>query len=322
MFSFFLHTLAYLERQLHDAGYRVAVITGRVNDEERERLRERFRLPFAHPDALDVLLSSEVGCEGLDYEFCDRLVNYDIPWNPMRIEQRIGRIDRFGQVAEKVLIFNFITPSTVEERIFFRCFDRLGIFRSAVDDLEEILGDIVQDLTRVALDPNLSPEQAAEKALQMADNTLRLIEERQRLEEESGSLLGLDQAFVEEVDAVAAEERFVSADDLRLMIRSFLEEPELGGRMIPDERRPGIDRLRLRKEGRAVLLDRVRALERHDHATVAFMHWLEGNDPYLLLTFDQKTALEQRAVPLITPVHPLAKVAIAYWNSRHEPLVS
>jgi len=94
----------------------------------RELLRNRFRLPKENEEAIDILLSSEVGCEGLDYEFCDRLVNYDIPWNPMRIEQRIGRIDRFGQQAEKILIFNFITPGTVEERIFFRCFERLGIF--------------------------------------------------------------------------------------------------------------------------------------------------------------------------------------------------
>ena len=52
------------------------------------------------PDAIDVLLCSEVGCEGLDFQFCDLLINYDIPWNPMRVEQRIGRIDRYGQKAK------------------------------------------------------------------------------------------------------------------------------------------------------------------------------------------------------------------------------
>lgn len=82
VFSFFLHTLAYLERALHVTGVRVAVVSGRIEDEERERLRDRFRLPRTDPQALDVLLSSEVGCEGLDYEFCDRLVNYDITVEP------------------------------------------------------------------------------------------------------------------------------------------------------------------------------------------------------------------------------------------------
>ena len=69
-------------------------------------LRNRFRLPRENEEAIDILLSSEVGCEGLDYEFCDRLVNYDIPWNPMRIEQRIGR---YWPVSDKWLrrMFNF-----------------------------------------------------------------------------------------------------------------------------------------------------------------------------------------------------------------------
>src|SRR5207248_9837052 len=134
--------------------------------------------------------SSEVGCEGLDYEFCDRLVNYDLPWNPMRVEQRIGRIDRFGQRSEKVLIFNFITPGTVEERIFFRCFERLDIFRNAVGDLEEVLGDVVEELTRTAFDPSLSPDQAEERARQVADNAVRRAEEQRRLEAESGALRG------------------------------------------------------------------------------------------------------------------------------------
>ena len=102
VFSCFLHTLHYLYQKLYQIGYRVGLVTGEVTDDkERELLRNRFRLPKEIEEAIDILLSSEVGCEGLDYEFCDRLVNYDIPWNPMWIEQRIGRIDRFGQQAEK-----------------------------------------------------------------------------------------------------------------------------------------------------------------------------------------------------------------------------
>jgi ATP-dependent helicase HepA len=322
MFSFFLHTLGYLERKLGAYGYRVAVVSGRVEDAERERLRQRFRLPRADSEALDVLLSSEVGCEGLDYEFCDQLVNYDIPWNPMRVEQRIGRIDRFGQCSEKVQIFNFITPGTIEERIFFRCFERLGVFRETIGDLEEVLGEVVQDLTRVALDPALTPQQAEEKARQAADNAIRLIEEQQRMEEESGTLLGLDQAFVEEVDALVAEGRFVSVDDVRQMIQRFVEEPGLAGRVTPDDRHSGLFRLRLNKDARAALLERVRALKRHDRPTVAFARWLDGDDPYLLLAFHQEAALEHRDVPFVTPVHPLARIAIAHWTAAEGVLVS
>ena len=110
VFTFFLHTLDYLARELAHRGFRVGVVSGKVKEELRDDLRERFRLPANDPECIDILLCSEVGSEGLDYEHCDRMVNYDIPWNPMRIEQRIGRIDRFGQQSDKVLIFNFITP--------------------------------------------------------------------------------------------------------------------------------------------------------------------------------------------------------------------
>jgi ATP-dependent helicase HepA len=321
LFSFFLQTLDYLEANLRAAGYRVGLVTGRVPDEERETLRERFRLPTENEEAIDVLLSSEVGCEGLDYEFCDRLVNYDIPWNPMRIEQRIGRIDRFGQAADKVLIFNFITPGTVEERVFFRCFDRLGIFKDTVGDLEEVLGNVVEDLTRVALDPSLNPAQAEEKTRQTADNAIRIVDEQRRLEDEGASLLGLD-AFVEDVESLSAEGRFVAPEELKLMIQKFVELPEFGGRMTRDERQPGMYRLRLSKEGRAALLTRARALNLTDRPTVSFVRWLEGNEPHLLLTFEQETALEHRDVPFVTPAHPLARSAISHWARSTEPLVS
>lgn len=323
IFSFFLHTLAYLQKQLQAAGYRIELITGKVEDADREHLRERFRLPRDNSDALDILLSSEVGCEGLDYEFCDRLVNYDIPWNPMRIEQRIGRIDRFGQQSDKVLIFNFVTPGTVEERIFFRCFERLGIFQDTIGDLEEVLGDVVQDLTRVALDPNLSPEQAEQKAQQMADNALRLAEEQHRLEAEGGSFLGLDEAFTADVDSVVAENKFVSADDLRQLIEMFVQQPTLGGQIMADSKHSGLHRLRLNQHGRAELLKKVRSLNlKQDRSTIAFTRWLEGNEPHWPLTFDQKTALEQREIPFITPIHPLARVAISHWAAIDEPLVT
>ena len=70
--------------------------------------------------AIDILLFTEVGSEGLDYQFCDMMINYDLPWNPMRIEQRIGRIDRRGQQSEAVGIYNMITNGTVDADIYYR----------------------------------------------------------------------------------------------------------------------------------------------------------------------------------------------------------
>src|SRR5262249_21306443 len=86
VFSTFRHTLTYLFDHAQRIGLRCALIHGDVPDEQRAALRRRFSLPKEDAEAIEVLLSSEVGCEGLDFQFCDFLINYDLPWNPMRIE--------------------------------------------------------------------------------------------------------------------------------------------------------------------------------------------------------------------------------------------
>jgi hypothetical protein len=319
VFSFFLHTLAYLEAHLAQAGFRVASVTGRVADEDRERLRERFRLPADNPEAIDVLLSSEVGCEGLDYEFCDRLINYDLPWNPMRVEQRIGRIDRFGQQSEKVLIFNFITPGTVEERIFHRCFERLGIFRETVGDLEEVLGELVQGLNRLVFDPALSLQQVEERAQQLADNVVREAEERRRLEAEGDILMGVDRAIEQEVHDLIDEGRTVSPDDLRLAVEVFASLDEIGGRFLSRAPNDAIVDLRVPREGRRSLLRRLKGLPRPDRVVVEFQRWLEGEEDSLSVTFSQDVAMQHRSLPFITPVHPLAKAAVSELSATTSP---
>jgi superfamily II DNA or RNA helicase len=323
VFSYFLHTLHYLYKKLYQMGYRVGLVTGEVKDDkERELFRNRFRLPVENEEAVDILLSSEVGCEGLDYEFCDRLVNYDIPWNPMRIEQRIGRIDRFGQQAEKIMIFNFITPGTVEERIFFRCFERLGIFKDTLGDLEEVLGELIDDLTKIALDPSLSEAQAEELAQQKSDNLLRQVEEERRLEEESGAFLGVDQVFTDDIQTLMTEGRFVSPDDLLHMIQYFVELPEIGGKLTQDEKNQTLYRLRLKKESRQLLLEKIQSEVQPDRTTLLFTRWLQGEETFLIVTFDQKAALENRQIPFITPLHPLSRLAVNKLKAIETPLIS
>ena len=334
IFSFFIHTLHYLETRLRAAGFRVGLITGQTPDDldedhtlrpgevTRGQLRDRFRRPSSDPESVDILLSSEVGCEGLDYEFCDRLVNYDIPWNPMRLEQRIGRIDRFGQRSDKVLIFSFVTPGTVEERIFFRCFERLGIFRDTVGDCEEVLGEmsLMEGLLALARNPQLTPEQVEAKARQMSDNALRIVEERRRLEQEGGGLLGLDQALMDETASAQAEGRFIAPSELRGMIQFFLSKSDYGGALEADKQDPVLYRLRLNKEARAFVADKLRRWQPPDRSLTAFRRWLDGAEPHLFVTFDQATAAERRNMPFITPVHPLARLATEELKSGGKAL--
>lgn len=151
IFSFFKRTLRYLERQLRDRGETVEVMNGDVKMPDRIDIMRRFRR-----GDFDVLLLSEVGSEGLDFEFCQAIVNYDLPWNPMRVEQRIGRLDRFGSPHEKIFVVNFHIPGTIETDIFERLYDRIGIFERSIGELEPILQEVVEELTSLAFDPSLS----------------------------------------------------------------------------------------------------------------------------------------------------------------------
>ena len=86
--------MSYLEKKLSEKGFKIGKIDGDIDPEERYDIINQFK-----EGKFDILLSSEVGSEGLDMQFCNVIFNYDLPWNPMRVEQRIGRIDRIGQKA-------------------------------------------------------------------------------------------------------------------------------------------------------------------------------------------------------------------------------
>lgn len=137
LFSTFRHTLAYLKKKLTELGYRVEQVDGGVKDEQRYAFKARFELPKEDPDSIDILLFTEVGSEGLDYQFCDMMINYDLPWNPMRIEQRIGRIDRRGQKSEAVNIYNVITENTIDAEIYYRCLMRIGILKTVLVNVKK-----------------------------------------------------------------------------------------------------------------------------------------------------------------------------------------
>ena len=138
VFALFRKTLRYLAIRLKQHGIGTLTISGTV--ENRQEVLQEFR----DNPAIKILLSSEVGSEGLDMQFCDSMVNYDLPWNPMVVEQRIGRIDRFGQQAEKVNIYNMVIAGSIQEDIYKRLLDRINLFRGTIGDIEAILDATVE----------------------------------------------------------------------------------------------------------------------------------------------------------------------------------
>lgn len=85
-----------------------------------------------------VLIATEAGGEGINLQFCSHMINYDLPWNPMRLEQRIGRIHRLGQKND-VHIYNLATKHTVEEHILKLLYEKINLFERVIGELDEIL---------------------------------------------------------------------------------------------------------------------------------------------------------------------------------------
>jgi ATP-dependent helicase HepA len=322
VFSTFRHTLAYLVYRLEDAGVRFGLVHGGVADEERADLRRRFALTKEDSDALDVLLSSEVGCEGLDFQFCDCLVNYDLPWNPMRIEQRIGRIDRYGQLSEAVAIFNLVTPGTIDADIYSRCLLRIGVFHHAIGGSEEILGEITRELHNIADSFSLTDEERAKSLQQLSDNRIRQIEEEQRLEERQGELFGLNIAAASWEEKLRRSRNYwLEPSALAAAVSSYLVR-RLGkdqDRLLGEK---GLKTLRLSQDARALLLEDFRKLQKsNDLIYRGWERWLKGTAPIQQVTFDQDIAVENPSATLLSLGHPLLRQA-AHFLQEPEAVFS
>jgi ATP-dependent helicase HepA len=315
VFSTFRHTLAYLDAHARGTGLRIAVVHGDVPDDERRIMRRRFALPKEHEEAIDVLLSSEVGCEGLDFQFCDFLVNYDLPWNPMRIEQRIGRIDCYGQPSETVAVVNFVTPGTVDADIYQRCLWRIGVFQHAVGGNEEILGTITRELHDIAESFSLSADERAQRLQQLADNGIRQVREEQELESKQSELFGLNIPNQSWRDEIAAAETFwLSPVALQGCVTTYLAR-RLGSdldHLLGDK---PLKTLRLSQEARGLLLDDYKRLPRSvEPVAREWEKWLKGAQPTLSVTFDQETAVENSKAAHLSVLHPLVRQAAHYCS--------
>ena len=236
IFSYFKKTLEYLSRKIGALGYSNTVISGSFTPAEREQRISHFR-----EGKYQILLSSEVGSEGLDFQFCHILFNYDLPWNPMVVEQRIGRLDRFGQTAERILIFNLSAPGTIEDEILNRLYRRINLFESYIGDLEAILGGEITNLTKDLFDPDLSDEQRKSKI----DQTGLLLERRkiqfEEWERSSPQFIGHDEYYRQEVDRAQLLGRFIRAEDLSVFVEDFLAQYDRRSELVPDG--PGVYRL-------------------------------------------------------------------------------
>ena len=115
-----------------------------------EKAEVKARSERDHPQAITILLGTDAASEGLNLQQFSALINYDLPWNPMRVEQRIGRIDRIGQEAPAVKILNLYMEGTIEEDTYDTLKRRIGLFEEVVGPLQPILAEMPRIFRRLA----------------------------------------------------------------------------------------------------------------------------------------------------------------------------
>ena len=143
-------TAEFLVRRLEGLGFtgRVALIHGGLPYQERERQIEFFRRPLNEGGA-GYLVATDAAGEGINLQFCWLMVNYDIPWNPARLEQRMGRIHRYGQAHDPVVIVNLVAGSTREGRVLKTLLDKLEAIRRQLqsDKVFDVVGRLFEGLS-------------------------------------------------------------------------------------------------------------------------------------------------------------------------------
>ena len=218
----------------------------------------------------------------------------------------------------QVLIYNFVTPGTVEFEIYDRCLLRIGIFERTIGASEAILGDIAEGIRRVVEDLSLSEADRNQRLQQIADNEIRHIAESEQLEERQAELFGIrftSRSMADEV--AAAANAWLSPSSLERLVSLYLER-ELGADRSPILGQGPIKTLRLSSElrrrlaGRRIRSSRLGLVEREWEA------WLRGGQPTLALTFGRDAALEDRMLTFITPVHPLIQAAARGFSGDNE----
>ncbi len=298
-------TLEWLQQELLKERVEALAYHGDLALVERDRQVARFR----HPDGPRVLISTEVGGEGRNFQFAHHLVNYDLPWSPAVIEQRIGRLDRIGQ-TEAVQIHAFDPVGTLSSDVLSLLADAVGVFGETVGGLDALLEEVEPRLTELAL---LSSAERSEYARSLAQRVAQTRESIRRAYDPLLDLRSFDRDAVEKLLARAldrlglSKERGASLEDGLWAVARDLDE-RLEETVTDLARKVGIG---------------VDAEEQVEAFQVAFdlgrellVEALPGislaEDKVILGTFWRDTALEQEEIDYFATGHPIVEALFGF----------
>jgi len=190
VFTEFVPTLDHLRRICEQHGISYALFSGQLPRAEKDAAIAHFR------DEARVLLSTGAGGEGRNLQFADTIINFDLPWSPMRLEQRVGRVHRIGQTHD-VFVFNFCQTGTVEEQILRVLHDKINMFELVIGEMDAILGqlDDIRDFAEIVMDLWISGREsgAVEREFNsLADRLLNAKKQHAQVQELDESLFARD----------------------------------------------------------------------------------------------------------------------------------
>ena len=329
VFAIFKKTLKYLRIRLNKAGYKCALIYGDSDIDKNEVLQQ-----FQSDDCINVLLSSEVGSEGLDMQFCNTIVNYDLPWNPMVVEQRIGRIDRFGQESPIVNINNIVVKDSILENIYARLLTRIGIFRESIGDLEAILDsemrlesgkritiqDALKNMERDFYSDKLTPKEVERKEMEIQ----RAIENEklnlQKIEEGLTNTLTNDSYFRDEINKIVNNNAYVTSHELFQFVQQIIKE-HLTTCELTASSASGVYILRIPKSDPKTVKRFLELYQPIDNdSKKLFRKYLQEIDEKLELkmTFDQELAFKEKSLTYINIYHPIISAGVKMFESKRD----
>lgn len=319
VFALFRKTLKYLAIRLKKQGYRPLVIHGRINN--RTEILDRFK----KDESIHVLLSSEVGSEGLDMQFCNSMVNYDLPWNPMVVEQRIGRIDRFGQKAKVVNIYNIVVARSIQEEIYMRLLERIGIFRGTIGDMEAILDARVGATAMTIQDVyNKMEKEFFTQGLTRAEKEQKIAEVERAIENEKENLRHLqeglsntltnDAYFRDEINRILYNNAYVTEIELQNFLKSAIRQQLTTCNL--EEVGEGVWKFKLPMSQPAVLRNFLtQYADSSDEALISvnqFKQRIEDMNGFRL-TFSQEVAYENSSLHYLNIYHPMIQACLNYF---------